>query len=89
MDLYLESWYKNILKKEMIKIRNPNRLYGFYNEVKRLHMTYFPDWRAGQFWMNFLGWVQNKKKRDPFFPEESEMLTYLKEYCKEKEEANG
>lgn len=89
MDLYLESWHKNILKKEMIKIRNPNRLYGFYNEVKRLHMTYFPDWRAGQFWMNFLGWVQNKKKRDPFLPEESEMLTYLKEYCGEKEDISG
>ncbi len=47
-------------------------------------MTYFPDWRVGQFWMNFLGWVQNKKKRDPFFQEESEMLTYLKEFCGEE-----
>ena len=67
----------------MINIRNPNRLYGFYNEVKRLHMTYFPDWRAGQFWMNFLNWIQNEKKR------EKEMLTYLKEYCGEKEDING
>ena len=31
--------------------------------------------------MNFLGWVQNVKKRDPFFSEESEMLTYLREFC--------
>ena len=38
--------------------------------------------------MNFLGWVQNEKKRDPFFPEESETLTYLKEYCGE-ENTNG
>lgn len=52
-------------------------------------MTYFPDWRAGQFWMNFLNWIQNEKKRDPFFPEEKEMLTYLKEYCGEKEDING
>lgn len=89
MDLYLESWHKNILKKEMIDTRDPNRLYNFYNEVNRLHITYMPDWRAGQFWMNFLGWVQNKKKRDPFFPEESEMLTYLREYCGEKEEVDG
>mgnify|MGYP004554511011 FL=1 len=73
----------------MINIRDPNRLYNFYNEVTRLHMTYMPDWRVGQFWMNFLGWVQNEKKCDPFFPEESEMLTYLKEYCGEKEEVNG
>jgi len=38
--------------------------------------------------MNFLGWLQNDKKLDPFFPEESEMLTYLREYCRE-EETNG
>ena len=44
-------------------------------------MTYMPDWRVGQFWMNFLGWVQNKKKCDPFLLEESKILTYLKEYC--------
>ena len=73
----------------MIKIRDPNRLYNFYNEVTRLHMTYMPDWRVGQFWMNFLGWVQNEKKRDPFFQEESEMLTYLREYCGEKEDVDG
>lgn len=72
----------------MINIRNPNRLYDFYNEVTRLHTTYMPDWRASQFWMNFLSWVQNEKKRDPFFLEEKEMLTYLKEYCGEKEDVD-
>ena len=71
----------------MINIRNPNRLYNFYNEVTRLHMTHFPDWRTGQLWLNFLSWLQNEKKIDPFFSEESEMLTYLKEYC--GEETNG
>ena len=69
-------------------MRNPNRLYNFYNEVTRLHMTYMPDLRAGQFWMNFLHWVQNEKTQDPFFPEEEQMLTYLKEYCGE-ESNNG
>lgn len=34
-------------------MRDPNRLYNFYNEVTRLHMTYRPDWRIGQFWDNF------------------------------------
>nr|DAQ21628.1 MAG TPA: hypothetical protein [Caudoviricetes sp.] len=38
---------------------------------------------------NFLGFVQSKKNRDIFFPEESEMLTYLKEYCGEKEVIDG
>ena len=68
----------------MINIRDPNRLYKFYNEVTRLHMAYMSDYRAGQFWLNFLSWVQNKKNRDPFFPEEDEMLTYLKEFCGEE-----
>lgn len=73
---------------EVIQTRDPNRLYGFYNEVARLHVTYSPDWRAGQFWLNFLSWIQNNKKIDPFFPEESQMLTYLKEFCGE-EKTNG
>lgn len=72
------------ISQEVINTRDPNRLYNFYNEATRLHMTYMPDWRVGQFWMNFLGWVQNEKKRDPFFLEESEMLTYLKEFCREE-----
>ena len=47
-------------------------------------MTYMPDCRVGQFWMNFLVWIQSEKKRDPFFLEEDEMLTYLKEFCGEE-----
>lgn len=72
----------------MINIRDPNRLYNFYNEVTRLHMTYMPDWRVGQFWMNFLGFIQSKKNIDPFFPEDDIMLTYLKEYCEEEVQNN-
>lgn len=33
---------------------------------------------------NFLGFVANQKERDIFFPEEDEMLTYLKEFCGEE-----
>lgn len=70
-------------------MRDPNRLYNFYNEVTRLHMTYIPDWRVGQFWLNFLSWLSTEKNNDPFFPEESQMLTYLREYFGEKEDTNG
>lgn len=38
-------------------MRDPNRLYNFYNEVTRLHMTYRPDWRIGQFWDIFKKWM--------------------------------
>lgn len=70
-------------------MRNPERIDEFTTELNRVWKKYFLDWRFGQFMMNFLGFVQSKKNRDPFFPEESEMLKYLKEYCGEKEEANG
>ena len=73
----------------MIIIKNPERIDDFTSELNRIWKTYYLDWRFGQFMSNFLGFVQSEKKRDPFFPEESEMLTYLKEYCGEKEEVNG
>ena len=69
-------------------MRDPNRLYNFYNEVTRLQIKYYPDWRVGQFMINFLYWIQNDKKRDTFYIEEDELLTYLKEYCGE-EKSNG
>ena len=64
-------------------MRNPNRLYDFYGELQRVHITYFPDWRFGQFMNNFLGWIISSKGVDPFFPEEPKMLDYLHEYVKE------
>lgn len=61
-------------------MRDPNRLDSFYDTMKIIHKTCFPDWRFGQLMMNFLGWVQTEKQ-DPFFPEDSVMIEYLKEYC--------
>lgn len=61
-------------------MRNPERLDKFYDEVKEIHKTVCPDQRFGQFMCNFLGWVGGVKKRDPFFPEETEMMNLLKEY---------
>mgnify|MGYP006959762375 FL=1 len=73
----------------MIIIRNPERIDEFTTELNRVWKTYYPDWRFGQFMSNFLGFVGGIKGIDIFFPEESEMLVYLKEYCGEKEKANG
>ena len=64
-------------------MRDPNRLDGFYTELCRVHCTYFPDWRFGQFMMNFLGNVASTG-RDPFFPEENEMLKLLHKYVGEE-----
>ena len=64
-------------------MRNPERIDTFTSELNRIWKNHFPDWRFGQLMSNFLGWVQFDKKRDIFFPEEDEMLTYLKEFCGE------
>lgn len=67
-------------------MRDPNRLYKFYGEMVRLHMTYMPDIRAGQLMYNFTTWLVNKKQIDIFFPEEDELIKLLKEYMGEKNE---
>lgn len=66
-------------------MRDPKRLDKFYDEVKRIHKKHFPDWRFGQFMYNFLGWVSVDQGRDPFFPEEDEMIKYLRDYAGEEE----
>ena len=70
-------------------MRKVERLDKFYDELKEIHKKSFPDMRFGQLMMNFLGFVNSTKKRDPFFPEEKEMLTYLKEYCGEENKEYG
>ena len=61
-------------------MRNPARLDAFYETLKDFHKRYIPDWRFGQFMINFLGWVQGRHGIDPFFPEEDRMLELLREY---------
>lgn len=61
--------------------RKADRLDSFYEELKEIHKKSFPDMRFGQFALCFLGWISSTKKRDPFFPEENEMLDLIKEYA--------
>ena len=63
-------------------MRDKNRIPEFTKELEIIWMQCYPDWRFGQLMMNFLNYVALEYKRDPFFPEESEMLKYLKEYAK-------
>lgn len=63
-------------------MRDKNRIPVFMRELDRVWMQWYPDLRFGQLMMNFLNYVALEHKRDPFFPEESEMLKYLKEYAK-------
>ena len=76
-------WTESLLR-SVIETRDPNRLDDFYKEVCRLHKTYYPDQRFGQFVTNFMEFLVVRKHNDPFFPEDDIMLTYLKEYCGEE-----
>lgn len=61
-------------------MRNPNRLYTFYNEIMRIHMQQFPDWRYSQLMLNFFGWLQQRGV-DPFYFEEDMTLELFKEFA--------
>lgn len=65
-------------------MRNINRLYGFYNELMKIHMENFPDWRFGQLINNLERWLQiNKKIEDIFYIEENAMLHYINEFVED------
>jgi len=56
-------------------MRNPNRLDSFYTILKRVHKSYFPDWRFGQFMMNLMSYYG-----DIFYWEEDKFIEKLGEY---------
>lgn len=61
-------------------MRDVNRLYKFYDELRDIHMTYFPDWRFGQMVVNVLSEWQSQEDRDIFYLEEDEILQIFKDY---------
>lgn len=65
-------------------MRNPERIDGFTKELNRVWKTYYSDWRFGQFMMNFFEYIMKVSRIDPFFLEEHQTLTYLKEFCGEE-----
>lgn len=65
-------------------MRDPNRLYNFYEELKRIHLKH-PDLRFGQIMANVERWLKYEKGIDDiFYIEEDVMLKYIKEFFNEK-----
>lgn len=60
-------------------MRNPDRLHMFYDEIKRIHIQYFSDYRFGQFVLNFLSNIET----DPYYWEEEKFLEEIKKYVGE------
>ena len=77
----MESWHKNILKKEMIDTRDPEKLDSFYTQLCEIHKKSFPDMRPGQFLLNALGYINSTLHRAPFFPESDELIELFKQYA--------
>ena len=63
-------------------MRDPNRIDEFCDELKELwHKV--PDLRFGQLMSNVLGAVYTKTGHDPFYIEDTEMLSSLKKILNE------
>lgn len=60
-------------------MRDKNRIYKFCNEFADVWANNVPDWRFGQLICNVFGQMAGEG-RDPFFPEENEMIQYFKKY---------
>lgn len=71
-------------------MRNPNRLYDFYDKLRDIHMEHFPDWRFGQFMTNFLKTCQRGAYSDPFYWEEDRFLEEVNKFVERmKGDARG
>lgn len=78
-------------------MRDQARIYEFCNRLAAA-WSKVPDWRFGQLMMNCLGEMAHAG-RDPFFPEEDEMIKFIEKYVAEngpfahnhpfKEESHG
>lgn len=65
-------------------MRDPKRIDTFCHRLAEAWKN-LPDWRFGQFMMNCLG-EMSANGRDPFFPEDDEMIKFIEVYC---QKANG
>lgn len=63
-------------------MRDINRIDKFCKELAEIWKTNAPDWRFGQLMVNVL----NSMPKDPFFPEEDEMLQFFKDYFSPKKD---
>lgn len=62
-------------------MRDKKRIKKFCNELAIIWENKCPDWRFGQLICNVLGQMATDG-RDPFFPEEEEMMNYFRKFFK-------
>lgn len=64
-------------------MRDPKRLDKFFDEFKEIYKKEFPDWRFFQLMSNFMGWVYQEQKKDPWFVEENQCIELFKKFSEE------
>lgn len=65
-------------------MRDPNRVYGYCNRLAKVWRENCPDWRFGQFMSNMLGEYYAATKKDPFFPEDEELISFIEKWFEER-----
>lgn len=65
-------------------MRDIKRIRKFCNELADIWEENTVDWRFGQLICNVFGQMA-AEGRDPFFPEEDEMIKYFRNYFKNEE----
>ena len=65
-------------------MRDIKRIRKFCNELSDIWEENTVDWRFGQLICNVFGQMA-AEGRDPFFPEEDEMIKYFRNYFKNEE----
>lgn len=58
-------------------MRPIERLDTFYDELKRIHKEYFPDWREFQLFYNMF----SDMKEDPFYWETDKAISFIRDYA--------
>ena len=61
-------------------MRDKKRIKKFCDELATIWENECPDFRFGQMICNIFNDMVTSEKRDPFFPEEDEMISYIKNY---------
>ena len=60
-------------------MRDSERIDKFCERLAKAWKNY-PNWRFGQLMVNVLSEMM-AQGRDPFFPEENEMIRFIEDYC--------
>jgi hypothetical protein len=61
-------------------MRDPKRLDSFYEYVREMHETYFPEKSFAYLMLDLIFWYSSIEKRDIFFPEEDDMKEIINKY---------